>query len=191
MQVAGEVLRPALGGDLAQAQHVDGLRHLHHAPDGRPYDDPNLLAKEVVRAAGDVGLRIALLRVAYARSGFHTEPNPRQARFIESDPKTYLRNLEKLIDDVTPVRSPTVREGSLSPANGALPNGRATATEWVGVAPHSVRAVPLDYLREVIAHANHNDLKVHMHVAEQPAEVSACVEEYGRTPIAFPNAFLC
>jgi formimidoylglutamate deiminase len=47
-----------------------------------------------------------------------------------------------------------------------------------------VRAVPLDYLREVIAHANKTDLKVHMHVAEQPAEVSACVEEYGRTPIA-------
>ena len=47
-----------------------------------------------------------------------------------------------------------------------------------------MRAVPLDYLREVIAHAQQNNLKVHMHVAEQPAEVSACVEEYGRTPIA-------
>jgi formimidoylglutamate deiminase len=44
--------------------------------------------------------------------------------------------------------------------------------------------VPLDYLREVVAHAKRNDLKVHMHVAEQPAEVSACVEEYGRTPVA-------
>jgi formimidoylglutamate deiminase len=47
-----------------------------------------------------------------------------------------------------------------------------------------VRAVPLDYLREVTAYANEHQLKVHMHVAEQPAEVSACVEEYGRTPIA-------
>jgi len=44
--------------------------------------------------------------------------------------------------------------------------------------------VPLDYLRDVIAHANQTGLKIHMHVAEQPAEVSACVEEYGRTPVA-------
>lgn len=151
-------LEMALGGITA----VGEFHYLHHAPDGRPYDDPNLLAKEVVRAAADVGLRIALLRVAYARSGFQTEPNPKQARFIESDPATYLRNLEILISDL---------RGS-------------SASAWVGVAPHSVRAVPLDYLREVVAHASQNDLKVHMHVAEQPAEVSACVEEYGRTPIA-------
>src|SRR6202022_1499572 len=40
------------------------------------------------------------------------------------------------------------------------------------------------YLRAVIKHADRNELKVHMHVAEQPAEVSACVEENGRTPVA-------
>jgi formimidoylglutamate deiminase len=152
-------LEMALGGITA----VGEFHYLHHAPDGRPYEDPNLLAKEVVRAAGDVGLRIALLRVAYARSGFQTEPNSKQARFIESDPATYLGNLDNLISELDRGSSPTA---------------------WVGVAPHSVRAVPLDYLREVVAHAEQNDLKVHMHVAEQPAEVSACVEEYGRTPIA-------
>ena len=177
-------LEMALGGITA----VGEFHYLHHAPDGMPYDDPNLLAKEVVRAAGDVGLRIALLRVAYARSGFQTGPNPKQARFIESDPEIYLKNIEKLVADVTRGTSPTVREGSSAhDKDGALPDGRANApnaSAWVGVAPHSVRAVPLDYLRTVVAHANQTDLKVHMHVAEQPAEVSACVEEYGRTPIA-------
>jgi len=164
---------------------VGEFHYLHRQPDGTPYDDPNLLAKEVVRAAGDAGLRIALLRVAYARSGFQTEPNPRQARFIESDPEVYLRNLESLIHDVARGRSPTVREGSSAhDKDGALPDGRASDTAWVGVAPHSVRAVPLDYLHRVIAHANQTNLKVHMHVAEQPAEVSACVAEYGRTPVA-------
>jgi formimidoylglutamate deiminase len=151
-------LEMALGGIAA----VGEFHYLHQASDGTPYDDPNLLAKEVVRAANDVGLRIALLRVAYARSGFQAEPNPLQARFIESDPATYLSNVESLRGDL----------------------GRASDTAWIGVAPHSVRAVPLGYLREVIAHANENDLKVHMHVAEQPAEVSACVAEYGRTPLA-------
>jgi formimidoylglutamate deiminase len=44
--------------------------------------------------------------------------------------------------------------------------------------------LPLDYLKQVISYADKRGLKVHMHVAEQPAEVSACVEEYGRTPMA-------
>jgi formimidoylglutamate deiminase len=167
---------------------VGEFHYLHHQPDGQPYDDPNPLAKEVVRAAVDTGLRIALLRVAYARSGYQTEPNPRQARFIETDPDLYLKNLDALIGDIARSTSPTVREGSAAHDNdGALPNGRANAPHanaWVGVAPHSVRAVPLDYLRQVISHANRNNLKVHMHLAEQPAEVSACIEEHGRSPIA-------
>jgi formimidoylglutamate deiminase len=152
-------LEMALSGITA----VGEFHYLHHAPDGVPYDDPNLLAKEVVRAARDVGLRIALLRVAYARSGYQTEANPRQRRFIERDPALYLKNVEGLKADL---------------------DHAGDEAAWVGVAPHSVRAVPLDYLREVTAYANEHQLKVHMHVAEQPAEVSACVEEYGRTPIA-------
>jgi formimidoylglutamate deiminase len=174
-------LEMALNGITA----VGEFHYLHHDPDGHPYEDPNRLAKEVMRAAGDVGMRIALLRVAYARAGFQAEPNPKQARFIEKDPETYLKNLERLIADVARGTSPTVREvPSYSVESGVLPDGRASNTGWVGVAPHSVRAVPLDYLREVITHANQRDLKIHMHVAEQPAEVSACVEEHGRTPVA-------
>lgn len=152
-------LEMALGGITS----VGEFHYVHHAPDGGPYDDPNLLAKEVVRAARDVGLRIALLRVAYARSGFQTEPNPKQQRFIETDPATYLKNVERLKADL---------------------NQAGDEAAWVGVAPHSVRAVSLDYLRTVVAFATERQLKIHMHVAEQPAEVSACVEEYGRTPIA-------
>src|SRR5262249_50556931 len=76
-------LEMALSGITA----VGEFHYLHHAPDGSPYDDPNLLAKEVIRAAADVGLRIALLRVAYSRSGYQTEANARQGRFIERDPQ--------------------------------------------------------------------------------------------------------
>ena len=182
-------LEMALGGITA----VGEFHYLHHAPDGKPYDDPNLLSKEVIRAAGDVGLRIALLRVAYVRSGFRTDANPRQARFIESNAEAYLKNLEALQDAMSRGKSPSVRagvNGNPSVSEGAtstdstFPDGRASDTAWVGVAPHSVRAVPLDYLKQVISYANDRDLGIHMHVAEQPAEVSACVEEYGRTPTA-------
>ena len=55
---------------------------------------------------------------------------------------------------------------------------------WVGIAPHSVRAVPLHYLKEIIGFADERRWPIHMHVAEQPAEVSACIEEYGRSPVA-------
>ena len=141
---------------------VGEFHYLHHSADGSQYDDPNLLAHEVIRAANDVGIRIALLRVAYARSGFNVEPNPQQIRFIEESPDTYLAHLDQLL-------------GSLDEKSGMA---------WAGVAPHSVRAVPLAYLKRIIAFANERQLPIHMHVAEQPAEVAACIEEYGRSPVA-------
>ena len=141
---------------------VGEFHYIHHAPDGSTYSDPNLLAREVIRAAQDVGIRIALLRVAYARAGYQTEANPQQARFIETTPDTYLKHLEQLLD------APELKN----------------RMAWAGVAPHSVRAVPLDYLKTIVAFANERGLPVHMHVAEQPAEVSACIEEYGRSPVA-------
>ncbi len=141
---------------------VGEFHYIHHARDGSTYSDPNLLSREVIRAARDVGIRIALLRVAYARAGFEKEADPRQTRFIETSPETYLKHLEQLL------------------AAPELKNGLA----WAGVAPHSVRAVPLDYLKAIVAFANERALPVHMHVAEQPAEVSSCIEEYGRSPVA-------
>jgi formimidoylglutamate deiminase len=141
---------------------VGEFHYIHHQRDGSPYSDPNLLEREVIRAARDVGIRIALLRVAYARAGYQTEPNPLQIRFIEQTPDVYLKHLEQLLG------APELSDG----------------TAWVGVAPHSVRAVPLDYLKTIVAFANERALPVHMHVAEQPAEVSACIEEYGRSPVA-------
>jgi formimidoylglutamate deiminase len=154
-------LEMALGGITA----VGEFHYIHHAPDGLPYDDPNLTAKAVVEAARDIGIRIALLRVAYARSGYRAEPNARQNRFIEAEPEMYLRNTESLKTELE-------RGGS----DGA----------WVGIAPHSVRAVSLDYLREIVSYAaSKEDVPFHMHVAEQPAEVRACIEEYGRTPVEF------
>jgi formimidoylglutamate deiminase len=146
---------------LAGITAVGEFHYIHHARDGAAYSDPNLLSREVIRAARDVGIRIALLRVAYARAGYQTEANPLQVRFIEQA-ETYLKHLEQLL------QAPELSDG----------------LAWSGVAPHSVRAVPLDYLKTIVAFANERGLPVHMHVAEQPAEVSACIEEYGRSPVA-------
>jgi formimidoylglutamate deiminase len=57
----------------------------------------------------------------------------------------------------------------------------------VGVAPHSIRAVPIEYLREVAKYAKANAMPLHMHVAEQPAEIEACIGEHGRRPVELLN----
>ena len=146
---------------LAGTTAVGEFHYIHHSPNGQFYSDPNLLAKEVVRAANDVGLRISLLRVAYERSGFQKETNPLQTRFLEDSDK-YLNNLQRLASEMKD------RPGMVQ----------------VGAAPHSVRAVSLPYLKAVSDYVKEQDIPMHMHVAEQPAEVSACIEEYGRSPVA-------
>ena len=53
----------------------------------------------------------------------------------------------------------------------------------IGLAPHSVRAVPPGWLRPLAQYAQRNRLMFHMHVAEQPREVEECVAETGKRPI--------
>jgi formimidoylglutamate deiminase len=191
---------------LSGITSVGEFHYLHHDARANFYDDPNLLSKQVVRAARDVGIRIALLRVAYARAGFRAEPNPRQSRFITPAPADFLKHLDALSTDLArdyetrsdddqnarasgdaphPGRDSSAASGAVVRARGhdASAETSSAAVAWVGVAPHSVRAVPLDYLREVCAHARARQLVVHMHVAEQPAENEACVSEHGRTPV--------
>ncbi len=145
---------------LAGTTTVGEFHYLHNALDGRPYDDPNLLGKQVMAAAESVGIRIVLLRTAYLRAGFELPPDAGQMRFYESA-KAFLTNMAALLKEV--------------PTEG----GRV----HLGVAPHSIRAVPLGELHEITVWARANGLPVHMHVAEQVAENAACVREYGSTPV--------
>jgi formimidoylglutamate deiminase len=143
---------------------VGEFHYLHNAPDGRPYDDPNQLSKQLIAAAQSVGIRIVLLRTAYFRSGYKVYTDPGQKRFFE-DRKHFLANTEALISAYQD-KSDQVH---------------------FGIAPHSIRAVPLDELRELTAWAYAQQLPVHMHVSEQVAENTACQAEYGSTPITLLN----
>jgi formimidoylglutamate deiminase len=53
----------------------------------------------------------------------------------------------------------------------------------VGVAPHSVRACPPEWLEEIGRYADREELVLHVHASEQPREVEECISEYGRGPI--------
>jgi formimidoylglutamate deiminase len=53
----------------------------------------------------------------------------------------------------------------------------------VGVAPHSVRACPRDWLEELARYAEAHELPLHVHADEQPREIEECLAEHGRRPI--------
>ena len=53
----------------------------------------------------------------------------------------------------------------------------------VGIAPHSVRACPRDWLEELGRYADAEQLVLHVHAGEQPREVDECLAEHGRRPI--------
>jgi formimidoylglutamate deiminase len=60
----------------------------------------------------------------------------------------------------------------------------AGAGARVGLAPHSVRACPRDWLSEIGAYAEREGLVLHVHADEQPREIEECLAEHGLRPIA-------
>jgi len=61
----------------------------------------------------------------------------------------------------------------------------------VGVAPHSVRACPRDWLEELGRYAAEHELPLHVHADEQPREVEECLSEHGLRPIELLAACGC
>ncbi len=53
----------------------------------------------------------------------------------------------------------------------------------VGLAPHSVRACPRDWLEEIGAYAEREGLVLHVHADEQPREIEECLAEHGLRPV--------
>jgi formimidoylglutamate deiminase len=61
----------------------------------------------------------------------------------------------------------------------------------VGIAPHSVRACPRDWLEELGRYAAEHDLPLHVHADEQPREIEECLAEHGLRPIELLDACGC
>ncbi|MBH0111858.1 formimidoylglutamate deiminase [Novosphingobium sp. YJ-S2-02] len=134
------------------------FHYLHHAPDGTPYADPACMAGAIAEAAGQTGIGLTLLPVFYAHAGFGgTTPGEGQRRFVH-DIDGFARLLEA---------SRSVLAG--------LPDA------VLGLAPHSLRAVTPEELRELEALAGHGP--VHIHIAEQMREVEDCLAWSGARPV--------
>src|SRR5512133_2505233 len=74
------------------------------------------------------------------------------------------------------------RQASVADYLEQLESVRATGVR-VGLAPHSVRACPRDWLQELGAYAARERLPLHVHACEQPREIEECVAEHGLRPI--------
>jgi formimidoylglutamate deiminase len=139
---------------------VGEFHYLQRDPAGKAYSDPNELANHVIAAAESVGLRICLINVCYATGGINEPLWAEQRRFATPEIDGFINATEQL-------------------ARGTIGHPLLS----VGVAPHSVRAVPRPWLQELHKFAATRDLPFHMHVSEQPAEVESCVAEYGMRPV--------
>jgi formimidoylglutamate deiminase len=67
---------------------------------------------------------------------------------------------------------------------------RATGAR-VGLAPHSVRACPPDWLEEIGRYAAAEGLPLHVHADEQPREIEECLAEHGVRPIELLDGTGC
>lgn len=135
------------------------FHYLHHDPRGRPYAEPAELGLRLLAAARRAGIGITLLPVLYQQAGFGgTAPRPEQRRFV--------CDTDALLSIAARLR----RHGAT-----------------VGVAPHSLRAVGPAALRGLVGATRAADpaAPIHVHVAEQRAEVEACLAWSGQRPVGW------
>ena len=142
---------------------VGEFHYVHHRPDGTPYEEPNAMAIAVAEAAVEVGLAIVLLPAAYHRAGWDggdLPPSPGQRRFCDDTVEAFLARVDGL-------RAWAADRDGVS----------------VGVAAHSVRAVPSDWLHAIAEYAGAHGLVRHVHAHEQPRELAECDAEHGCSPV--------
>ncbi|MDY0064889.1 MAG: formimidoylglutamate deiminase [Steroidobacteraceae bacterium] len=150
-----------LYADMLKAGYtsVCEFHYLHHRPDGRPYENPAVMCEALIDAAGVAGIGLTLLPTLYQTSDFGgAAPTERQRQFVMGA-EDYLRVVES--------------------ARAAAQRIQAE----VGLALHSLRAVPAAAMTEVLATAGDQSRVIHIHIAEQEREVVAAQAHLGRRPI--------
>ncbi|HEY6274825.1 MAG TPA: formimidoylglutamate deiminase, partial [Streptosporangiaceae bacterium] len=161
---------------LAGITCVGEFHYLHHDPGGARYADPNQMGRALVEAAGQAGIRITLIDVCYLSGGLAADGSPQplagpQLRFGDGDGGQWAARVQALGAD---------EHGLLTGPPGTA--GTSTGHARLGVAIHSVRAVPPGQMAPVIACSHAYGAPLHAHLSEQPAENQACLAAYGVTP---------
>ena len=153
--VAAQLYVELLHGGYTQ---VCEFHYLQHRPDGTPYDDPMTLSWALAEAAEDAGLGLTLLPVLYERAGFAQPALRDDQRRFASTPQSVL---------------------ALHRAAGRSGRRHVNA----GVAIHSLRAAAAASIHALRRLADGIAGPLHIHVAEQTAEVTDCLQATGARPI--------
>jgi len=141
---------------------VAEFHYLHNDPAGAPYADAAEMSRAIADAARRSGIGLTHLPVLYCAGGFGGEAYaPRQRRFV-LDVDRFLDLVSALVDD-----------------------SRGDPQSAVGIAPHSLRAVPPEALQAALAGLDALDdaAPVHIHIAEQTKEVDDCLAWSGARPV--------
>ena len=134
---------------------VGEFHYLHHGPELRGW----AFDEQVLRAASEAGIRIALLQ-SYYRTGAIGQPlEGGQRRFDGFSTAEFWEQ----VDRIGPLLDP--------------------ATQTLGASVHSLRAASLEDLRAVYDEARRRDLVFHIHVEEQRREIQDALAYYGRRPM--------
>ena len=139
---------------------VGEFHYLHHQDGGNLHDDLAEMALAHLDAARTAGIGITMLPSLYQAGGFGEPPEAGQRRFLH-DHDAFFRLVDRL-------RSETA--------------GRPD--ERLGIAPHSLRAVPPVGLQEAVKIWRTIDEAgpIHVHLSEQVREVRECMEATGFRP---------
>jgi formimidoylglutamate deiminase len=153
--IAAQLYLELLRGGYTQ---VCEFHYLQHDRDGKPYSDPHAMSWALADAAEEAGIGLTLLPVLYERAGF-------------ADPR--LRGDQR--------RFSLSAEGAWRAQDAMATSGRKLVN--AGIAIHSLRAAAPRSIAALMSFANSFDGPIHIHVAEQPAEVEDCIAATGRRPI--------
>jgi formimidoylglutamate deiminase len=138
---------------------VAEFHYLHHDQSCMDYRFDDL----VLMAARDAGIRLVLLTAYYRTGGIGRPLSGAQKRFGTSTVEDYRRQLERLW------------------------SGLDGATQSIGVAAHSLRAVPPDDLVALHNISREVGMVFHLHIEEQRREIEECQKAFGKTPMALLN----
>jgi formimidoylglutamate deiminase len=139
---------------------VAEFHYLHHDENGQPYADLAEMAGRIAAAASATGIGLTLLPSFYNFSSFGGAPSLQGQRRFVNDPQRFLALLEK-------------SRAAIAGCDDAA----------IGIAPHSLRAITPETLKEVLEAFQQGP--IHIHVAEQVKEVSDCVAWSDQTPVAW------
>ncbi len=155
-----EVIAAFVQMEMLEAGYAASVEfhYLHHQPGGVPYANLAEMSERIIAAAGQTGIGLTLLPVHYQFGGLDRRRlSTGQIRF-GNDPERFASLYDAAADAV-----------ALLPGDCRM-----------GVAPHSLRAVAPETLAQTIALT---DGPVHMHLAEQQAEVDEVSAALGKRPV--------